>query len=143
MKQSVTREDIEDILRAFEESGFMQLKLAVGAVQITVNRAPATTAHAINTPPSIAPVVAPLLGIFQAGPETGSPAFVQPGAMVQPDTTVGIIRVMQNLIPVKAGLSGTVLDVLVQDGQLVEFGQPLLRVHTESARQANRHPESR
>ena len=49
---------------------------------------------------------------------------------------------MQNLTAVKAGLCGTVVDVPVQDGQFVEFGQTLLRVSTESAAQGSHIPES-
>lgn len=132
MNQTVTREDIDDILQAFGQSGFAHLELTAGSVRIAANRYPAGQANPVDLLPYTAQVVAPLLGTYQTGPEAGSPAFVRPGATVRPDTTVGIIRVMQNLTPVRAGLSGTVVDVLAQDGQLVEFGQPLLRVRTES-----------
>lgn len=142
MDQSVTREDIEDILQAFEQSAFAHLELTAGSVRIAVNRYPARPAHSGDLLLHTAPVAAPLLGTYQAGPEAGSPAFVRPGAAVEPDTTVAIIRVLQNLTPVKAGLSGTVLQILVQDGQLVEFGQPLMQVRTEPAPGDDHHLES-
>ena len=130
-----------DILQAFEHSGFARLELSVGSVRVAVNQAPAAAVRSVDLLPGIAQVVAPLLGMFQAGPEPGAPAFVQRGIRVEADTTVGLIRVVQNLKVVKAGLRGTVVDVLVQDGQFVEFGQTLLRVGTESAAQRSDRPD--
>ncbi len=131
MEQIVTREDIDDILQAFAESHFARLRLSAGSVRIAVNRYPAEQERPVAS--HITEVVAPMLGTFQSSPEAGAPALVRVGSTVQPETAVGMIRVMQNLTPVKAGLNGTILEVLVQDGQLVEFGQPLLRIGTESA----------
>lgn len=142
MNQSVTREDIGDILEAFGQSGFAHLELTVGSVRVVVNRAPAVVVRNVDLLPEIVQVVAPMLGTFQAGPEVDSPAFVQPGTKVQADTIVGIIRVMEKRAPVKAGLRGTVLAVLVQDGQLVEFGQTLLRISTGLADEGSHRPES-
>lgn len=122
-----------DIVQAFGRSGFACLDLTVGSVRIAVNQAPVGDIRSADVLPRTALVVAPLLGIFQAGPVSGAPAFVQPGTKVQPDTTVGILRVIKKETAVKSGLFGTVVDVLVQDGQLVEYGQTLLRVSTESA----------
>jgi biotin carboxyl carrier protein len=142
MTQRVTQDDIMDILQAFGHSGFAQLELTLGSVRIAVNRASAAAVCSVDLLPGTTQIVAPLLGMFQAGPEPGAPAFVKPGTKVETDTTVGIIRVMQNLTVVKAGLCGTVVDVQVQDGQFVEFGQTLLRVSTESAAQGSDRPES-
>ena len=142
MTQRVTQEDIMDILQAFGQSGFAQLDLTVGSVRVAVNRASAASVRSVDLLPGTAQIVAPLLGRFQAGPEPGAPAFVKPGTRVQTDTTVGIIRVMQNLTVVKAGLRGTVVDVPVQDGQFVEFGQTLLRVSTDSAARGSDRLES-
>ena len=137
MTQRVTQEDIRDILEAFGSSGFAHLELTVGSVRVAVNRASAAAVPSVDLLQGTAQIAAPLLGMFQAGPESGAPAFVQPGTKVQAGTTIGIIRVMQNQTAVKAGLRGTVVDVLVQDGQFVEFGQTLLRVSTESVAQGS------
>jgi acetyl-CoA carboxylase biotin carboxyl carrier protein len=140
--QRVTQADILDILQAFEHSSFARLDLVFGSVRIAVNRASAAAANSVVLPLATAQVVAPLLGVFQAGPESGAPAFVQLGSKVQTDTTVGIIRVMQDTTAVKAGLRGTIVDVLVRDGQFIEFGQALLRVSAESAAQESCSPDS-
>ena len=133
MTQRVAQEDLLDILQAFEASGFAQLELVVGNVRVAANRAASTTpVPSFDSLADTAQVVAPLLGTFQAGSGAGSPALMQPGVTVDADTIVGFIRVRQHQTPVKAGLCGTVLDVLVQDGQLVEFAQPLMSVCTSS-----------
>lgn len=111
----MTQEDLVDILQAFGSSAFARMELRLGSMRVAANRAPAA-AHQ---------VAAPLLGIFQA-------ALVQPGTKVHADTTIGIIRVMKDETAVKAGVHGTVVDVLVQDGQFVEYGQPLLCVSTDA-----------
>ena len=129
MTQRVAQEDLLEILQAFEASGFARLELAIGTVRVAANRAAsATPAPSVDSLSDTVQVVAPLLGRFQAG----SPPLMQPGATVDADTIVGFIRVRQNQTPVKAGLCGTVLEVLVQDGQLVEFAQPLMSVCTSS-----------
>ncbi|HWD22383.1 MAG TPA: biotin/lipoyl-containing protein [Burkholderiales bacterium] len=127
----MTPEDLVDILQIFGSSPFARLELALGPVRLAVNRAaPATVARSVDPPPipDAAQVAAPRLGIFHAGRESGAPAFVQPGTRVDADTTVGIIRVLQEQTLVKAGVAGTVVDVLVGDGEFVEYGQTLLRV---------------
>jgi two-component system chemotaxis response regulator CheY len=58
----------------------------------------------------------------------GSSPFVEVGATVGPDTTVCIIEVMKMMNSVAAGVSGTVVEVCAENGTLVEYGEPLLRV---------------
>jgi len=133
MMQCMTQQDITDILEAFEDSRFANIELTAGPVRLAANRVPVAPVRSVDLLADTTRVVAPLLGMFQAGPEPGAPAFVHLGTKLQPDTTVGIIRVMQHRTAVKAGLSGTVVEIPVHDGQLVEFGQTLLRASVESA----------
>lgn len=71
---------------------------------------------------------APIVGRFYAQPEPGAPPFVTVGTFVEEDTTVGLIEVMKVFNAVQAGVRGVITEILVQDGQFVEFGQPLFRV---------------
>ncbi|MCS7174070.1 MAG: acetyl-CoA carboxylase biotin carboxyl carrier protein subunit [Armatimonadetes bacterium] len=71
---------------------------------------------------------APIVGRFYAQPEPGAPPFVTVGSFVEEDTTVGLIEVMKVFNAVRAGVRGVIEEILVQDGQFVEFGQPLFRV---------------
>jgi acetyl-CoA carboxylase biotin carboxyl carrier protein len=73
-------------------------------------------------------VTAPLLGTFYRAPKPGAPAFVDVGSAVAEDTIIGIIEVMKLMNTVRAGTRGRVVDVLAQDGALVEFGATLMRI---------------
>jgi len=73
-------------------------------------------------------VTAPLVGIFYRAPKPGAQPYVEVGAAVQPDSIIGIIEVMKLMNAVRAEVSGTVVEVLVQDGAVVEYGQVLARV---------------
>jgi acetyl-CoA carboxylase biotin carboxyl carrier protein len=70
----------------------------------------------------------PMIGTFYRAPRPGSDPFVQPGSQVQPDTVVAIIEVMKLMNSVAAGMDGEVVEVVVEDGQLVQKGQCLMRV---------------
>jgi acetyl-CoA carboxylase biotin carboxyl carrier protein len=78
--------------------------------------------------PNVADVTAPLLGTFYRSPKPGAPPFVEIGATVQEDTVIAIIEVMKLMNTVRAGVRGTVTEILVNDGVLVEYEQTLLRI---------------
>jgi len=69
-----------------------------------------------------------MVGTFYSAPDPDSPAFVQIGSQVGPDTPVCIIEAMKVFNEIKAEVSGTIERILVKDEQAVEFGQPLMLV---------------
>lgn len=73
-------------------------------------------------------VDAPLLGTFYRRPKPGEPPFVSIGDMVEADTVVCIVEVMKLMNSVTAGVRGVVAAVHANDGDLVEFGQPLFSI---------------
>jgi acetyl-CoA carboxylase biotin carboxyl carrier protein len=73
-------------------------------------------------------VTAPLLGTFYVAPEPGAPPFTHVGANVTEDTTVALIEVMKVFNSVRAGVKGTIVEVVAQNGQFVEYGQTLFLV---------------
>lgn len=81
--------------------------------------------------PAAAPVDAgkiiesPIVGTFYRSSAPGSDAFVKVGAKVDADTTVCIIEAMKVMNEIKAEKSGVIKEILVENGQPVEFGQPL------------------
>ena len=77
---------------------------------------------------SILNVVAPFVGIFHRAPRPGAPPYIEVGSEVQEDTIVGIIEVMKLMNAVRAEVRGTVAEILVADGAVVEYGQVLARV---------------
>ena len=78
--------------------------------------------------PALHEVTAPLLGTFYRAPKPGAPPFVERGSAVEPDTVIAIIEVMKLMNSVRAGVQGTVVDILPADGALVEYGETILRV---------------
>jgi acetyl-CoA carboxylase biotin carboxyl carrier protein len=73
-------------------------------------------------------VHAPAIGTFYHAPEPGKPPFVRPGAVVEAGQQVGIIEAMKLMLPVEADRTGRVVDVLVPDGQPVQYGEPLIEL---------------
>src|SRR5205807_1197296 len=73
-------------------------------------------------------VTAPFVGIFHRAPKPGAPPYIEVGSEVQEDTIIGIIEVMKLMNAVRAEARGTVVEILVADGAVVEYGQALVRV---------------
>jgi acetyl-CoA carboxylase biotin carboxyl carrier protein len=95
--------------------------------------APAPAASAQAAKPATMPeghlaVTAPILGTFYVAPEPGAPPFVNVGQQITEDTTCGLIEVMKVFSSVRAGVKGTIVEVVAQNGTFVEFGQPLFIV---------------
>ena len=98
--------------------------------------APAAAAGAPAPAPASAPAAAdegpavesPMVGTFYTSSDPDSPPFVSVGDTVGPDTVVCIIEAMKVFNEVKAGVSGVVERVLVENAQPVEFGQRLIAI---------------
>lgn len=130
------------------------------AAQETVVTAPADPAtlsgapaeQPIQAPPEPAPedlagreglaaIPAPMVGTFYAAPEPGAPPFVEKGARVEDDTTVGLIEVMKVYTAVRAGVCGVVSEVLVSNAQFVEYGQDLFLVRPDGTSEGEGNAE--
>ena len=70
-------------------------------------------------------VRAPMVGTFYASPAPDKPVYVSVGQSVKAGDTLAIIEAMKMFNPIEADVSGTVLKVLVENGQPIEFDQPL------------------
>lgn len=73
-------------------------------------------------------VTAPVVGIFYAAPSPDSDPFVRTGSTVEAGSTLCIIEAMKLMNEVTSSKAGKVLEILVEDGQKVEYGQPLMRI---------------
>jgi acetyl-CoA carboxylase biotin carboxyl carrier protein len=73
-------------------------------------------------------LTSPLLGLFYRRPAPDQPPFIELGSAVEADDDVCVIDVMKMFTRVRAGTDGTIVAVLVEDGQLVEHGQVLMRI---------------
>ncbi|HTU85822.1 MAG TPA: acetyl-CoA carboxylase biotin carboxyl carrier protein [Solirubrobacteraceae bacterium] len=147
----LTDEDVREILRIIDESDLSELRIDTDGFSLHVVKGdrPATespSAGKRSAPSEPAPqgeaeqpspdpeasglttIEAPMLGTFYRAQEPGKPPFVEVGSRVEPDTIVCIIEVMKMMNSVPAGVSGTVAEVLPDNAELVEYGQPLFRV---------------
>jgi acetyl-CoA carboxylase biotin carboxyl carrier protein len=71
-------------------------------------------------------VASPMVGTAYLGPAPGARPFVEVGSAVKAGETLIIIEAMKTMNQIPAPRSGTVLQILVEDGQPVEYGEPLL-----------------
>lgn len=95
---------------------------------------PAKEAEPSPPPPKeehIAFIRSPMVGTFYAAPDPDSPPYVKVGDHVNPDTIVGIVEAMKVFNELPAEISGKIVAVLVENGEPVEYGQPLFKVDTQ------------
>ncbi len=105
---------------------------APAAAAVTAAPAPAPLSIAANgtsTPPVSEPeghvVKSPMVGTFYRSPSPGAASFIELGQAVKPGDTLCIIEAMKLLNEIEAEVGGTVKQILVENGQPVEYGQPL------------------
>ncbi len=98
-----------------------------GAQQYAPAAAPVAAAVAAPVAPEIKGhvVKSPMVGSFYRSSAPGSPAFVEVGSVVKEGDTLCIIEAMKLLNEIDADASGVIKEILVENGQPVEFGQPL------------------
>jgi acetyl-CoA carboxylase biotin carboxyl carrier protein len=149
---TLTAAEVAEIMRLVEQSTFDELTLEIDGMKLTLRRgngvAPEPTrtseqvleagsatskeseAVAAGAPrdANLVDVPAPLLGTFYRAPKPGAAPFVEVGSAVDEDTVVAIIEVMKLMNTVRAGVRGVVAEIRAQDGALVEYGEPILRV---------------
>ncbi len=76
----------------------------------------------------LVPIVSPMVGTFYRAPAPDAPPFVEVGSRVRPGTVVCIVEAMKLMNEIESEVSGTIVEVLVENGQPVEFNQPLFMV---------------
>jgi acetyl-CoA carboxylase biotin carboxyl carrier protein len=97
-----------------------------------------TQTSAVGVPPSntlpkegLMEIKSPLVGTFYATPSPDSKAYVEVGSHVDAQTVVCIIEAMKVMNEIKAETSGAIVEILVNNGQAVEYGQVLFRVKVD------------
>lgn len=76
-------------------------------------------------------IVSPMVGTFYRAPAPDADPYVQEGDFVKEDTVVCIVEAMKLMNEIEAEVKGEIVKVLVENGQLVEYGQPLFLVRVE------------
>lgn len=86
------------------------------------------SAPAAKDDPTLHKVTSPMVGTFYQSSSPDVPPYVQKGDTVKPDAIVCIVEAMKLFNEIEAEVSGEIVEILVEDGQLVEYGQPLFLV---------------
>jgi acetyl-CoA carboxylase biotin carboxyl carrier protein len=153
--RGISYEEISDLAELVSRLGLEELEFQVAeerlrivgkraAVTAVVSHAAAASAeHSVGAtapaPPAAAPapppapvdnpkwkkITAPMVGTLYRSSAPGTPPFVQVGDRVQDNTVMCIIEAMKLMNEIKAEMSGTVREVLVENGMPVEYGQPI------------------
>ena len=149
-KESVDRDLIRDLADLLKNSDLTEIEVETDEVKIRVARQVAAAQVTVATPapvaaaPIAAPIAAtaaaapaeaapsanavpsPMVGTAYLAPEPGAAQFVAVGGTVKEGQTILIIEAMKTMNQIPAPRSGTVTQILIEDGQPVEFGEPLL-----------------
>jgi acetyl-CoA carboxylase biotin carboxyl carrier protein len=145
-KPAIDYELIRSLAQLLEETGLTEIEIEHDGDRVRVAR----QAHAVAVPshvPASAPleaaaravetaaidpakhpgaVTSPMVGTAYLAPEPGARPFVEVGTRVQVGDTLLIIEAMKTMNQIPTPRAGTVIQVLVEDGQPVEFGEPLM-----------------
>ena len=145
---------IQDLILIMEQSGLIELEIAKGADKIYLKRSqpdqpivggritagqpsgqlpePASRQVAEPSEPpkdeNLVDIKSPLVGTFYATPSPDSGPYVELGSPVEPQSVLCIIEAMKVMNEIKAETSGTIAEIIVTNGQAVEYGQVLFRV---------------
>ena len=158
----LTDDDVLEILKLFEQSKFDFLQLQQGDRNITVSKggygparataasvaaaaapasipapprppvSPAPKAQVAVTAAGLVPITAPVVGKFYTAASPADPPYAQPGSKVAAGTTVALIEVMKVFTSVKTEIAGVIEQILVSNGDYVEFGQTLFLLRPDS-----------
>jgi acetyl-CoA carboxylase biotin carboxyl carrier protein len=107
------------------ELGGTVIETVAGAPRAATGGAAAASAGAAALDSRL-PILAPLVGTFFRSPQPGAKAFVEVGDVVEPGQTVGIVEAMKIMNQVASEHRGRVVEIATNDGEWVEFQQPLI-----------------
>jgi acetyl-CoA carboxylase biotin carboxyl carrier protein len=145
-KFDVNEELVRKLADLLQETGLTEIEYEVNNQRIRVAKTPAVTGYAPAPVISAAPcapqqpgapaggpeaipagaVTAPMVGTVYVAGEPGAPAFVKVGDEVREGQVLLIIEAMKVMNPLASPRAGTVKQIMVTDGQPVEYGEPLL-----------------
>jgi len=109
-------------------AGFTSALQASPAPMAAPVAAPESSAPADGGDPSLAAVESPMVGTFYRAPKPETPPFVEVGQTVSKGQTLCIVEAMKLMNEIEADVSGTVVEILIEDATPVQFGQALIKI---------------
>jgi acetyl-CoA carboxylase biotin carboxyl carrier protein len=134
------QEKLNELIAFAEVKGLSEVSWADGELHISFRRGPALSPVAngnateevvvepVNAEPVFEHIKSPMVGTFQRSAAKGRPPMVLDGDHVKPGDRVGVIQSMGIATEVISVVGGVIKKILVEDGQPVEYGQPLISV---------------
>ena len=144
---------IKKLIELLEESNINELEITEGEESVRISRgapavaapAPVAVAAPVAAPAPVAAAAAeatpaaaeepeghqiksPMVGTFYRSPAPGASAFVEVGQQVKPGDVLCIVEAMKMMNQIEADKAGTVGAILIEDGEPVEFDQPMLTI---------------
>jgi len=126
-------EELRKLCALLREEGLTELTVEEEGRRITIRRAPVpavppSQGEAGEAEGEVELVRSPVVGTFWRRPAPGEDPFVEVGDRVQPGQVLCIVEAMKVMNEVRADRAGLIEEVLVEEGQPVEYGQPLFRL---------------
>ena len=148
--QKINTKELKEIIALFEDAQLTRMELKTEGMELTLEKCSCRngspkeeTATPSDSPDrekeenqeectaedeEILTITSPLVGTFYSSSSPDEEAFVTEGSETEEDTTVCLIESMKVFTEIPAGLSGVITEVLVKDGDFVEYDQPLFRI---------------
>ena len=132
--------ELQEFVSGLQDADIRELTVESGETMIHFKKQSAATLLASTATPVAAPapvkkelaqIKSPMVGTFYHSRPADRPPFVMVGNHVGTGQKVGVIEAMKVLKEVTAGVKGKIVEVLVETGRPVEYGQPLFLVDTE------------
>ena len=134
--------EAKTLIELLERTSVRRISLAAGQFKIEIEREFASAGTAAKVAPSAAiptgpadsrhRVLSPMVGVFYHAPSPGAKPLVEVGARVERGQAIGIVEAMKVMNEVASDATGIVAEILVPDGQPVEYEQPLIVIDTKT-----------
>ncbi len=111
------------------EKNSSAVALEAAGTEKTVSAALAVSPVTVSNE-NIDEICSPMVGTFYSSAEPDTPAFVEAGSKVHPNTIICILESMKLFSEIEAEKEGEIVEVLVKDGDFIEYGQPLFKIKT-------------
>jgi len=141
--KTITQKHVLEFLNILKDSRIEELRLELGNSKFHAKKSSVEKdvpplvifSEAIPNPQNPRLVLAPRLGFFRQAANPDDPPLVKCGQRVREDSPIGFIQVLEKIYPIPAGIQGRIAQICVEDGKMVEYGQPLFLVEENQGKE--------